>query len=140
MHERLHPPQAEQLQDANPPGLAPVLAVGREADVHAAVGEPAGGVQSGPAGDGEVVAACEDLAQRFCGGHDDGRHGAEAEEDDGAVRGGEAAEGVVRVRAELVEVSNYGQLLWPGEGWIFFAEKGKEKGNGEQEKDQQQIR
>jgi len=84
--------------------LAPVLAVGREADVAAAVEEALGHQQRWPPREGEV-AGLHGLLRGCRRGRHDGGHAAEAQEHDRAVRRGERPERPVRQAAQQMEVA-----------------------------------
>ena len=59
-----------------------------------------------------VVLRLQHLPRGGRGGHDDGRHLAEADEHDGAVRRRERTQRPVREAAELVEVADEREPLW----------------------------
>jgi hypothetical protein len=93
-----------------PPELAPVLAVGGEADVRRPVEQGVGDLGRRPRGDGVVVHP-QDQLRRARGRHDQARDGAEAEEHEAAaaVLRVEAAEGDVWAVADVVQVADDGQ-------------------------------
>ncbi|PUZ58790.1 hypothetical protein GQ55_5G536300 [Panicum hallii var. hallii] len=96
--------RTEEVERAHAARLAPVLAVGREADVAAAVEEALGHQQHWPAREGEV-AGLHGLLRGGRRGRDDGGHAAEAQEHDRAVRRGERPERPVRQAAQEMEVA-----------------------------------
>lgn len=96
---------AEQLGDADLPGLAPVGAVAGEGDVGAAEGEVLRRHELRAAGE-DVVVGLQNEAGMSGGGDDDGRHSAESEEYNRAESLGESGEGVVGHVGYQVEVAD----------------------------------
>lgn len=98
------------MRGDEPPELAPVLAVGGEADVRRPVKQGVRDPGRRPRGEGVVVRAHDKLrsARRR---HDQVRDGAEAEEHETAavMLRGEAAEGDMRAVADEVQVADDGQ-------------------------------
>jgi hypothetical protein len=105
-----HARGAQELRQGRAARGAPEGAAGmREDDVLQAVGDPGGRGQRRAPRHGPVV-GLERGAQRAGGGDDERGDGAQAEPHERrAVPGGQRGEGVVRDRAELVEVADEGQ-------------------------------
>ncbi|BAS85151.1 Os03g0595050, partial [Oryza sativa Japonica Group] len=89
--QRLHAARAEELEHADPPELAPQVAVGGEEDVPAAAGEDGERGRHVAAGEARVV-RLEHLPGRLRRRHDERRHGAEPEQHERAVPPGELAQ------------------------------------------------
>jgi hypothetical protein len=110
MAEGVHLLGAEHLRGQELPALAPVLSVGRERDVRRAVADDVGGHGRRP-GREDVVVGAQDGLGGGRRGHEQGGHGAEAEEHEAvaAVLGVEVPDGLVRLGADEVEVADDGQ-------------------------------
>ena len=101
----------EEVRGGNLLDLAPVLAMGAEGDVRRAVEEDLRDRGAG-AGREDVVVSAQDGLRRGRRGDEEGREGAEAEEQEpvAAVPGGEVAGGDVREgTGEEVQVANNGE-------------------------------
>lgn len=93
------------MDGAYPAELPPLVAVGGEGQVVAAIEEDSGGGCVGAAG-ADLIMGTEDVSGSVGGGHDERRDAAEAEEDERAVAVGEGGEGLVDERSELVKVAD----------------------------------
>ncbi|BAS85146.1 Os03g0594250 [Oryza sativa Japonica Group] len=115
--ERLDAARAEELVHADPPELAPQVAVGGEEDVAAAAAEDGQGRREVAAGEGGVV-RLEHLPGGLGRRHDERRHGTEAEHHERAVLAGELAQrpvwqvGVAR-QQDVVQAPDERQLPRP---------------------------
>lgn len=109
--------------------------MGGEGDILGAVDEAVGAAEPGAVGEGQVL-LLHDLAGRGGGrGHQDGDV-AEVEEHQRAEPVRQGVEGAVGVFAQLVEVSDYGELWrrWreaPPRGWRRGAPAAEEEGEEE---------
>ena len=109
--------RGEELEHADPPELAPQVAVGGEDDVAAAVGEHGQRRRQAPARERGVV-GLHHLPGGLGRGHHQRGHGAEAEHHERAVPGGQVPQGPVREVAvpgqeEVVEAADERQLPRP---------------------------
>ena len=107
---RVHLLDGEQVRGDELPDLPPVLAVGGEGDVGGPVHEVVEQQRRRPRGE-DVVVRPQDRLRRACGGHDEVRDRAEAEEHEAAatavvVLGGEVTEGDVRTVADQEQVAD----------------------------------
>uniref|UniRef100_A0A8R7Q8M3 Uncharacterized protein n=1 Tax=Triticum urartu TaxID=4572 RepID=A0A8R7Q8M3_TRIUA len=97
--------RAEHVGGADAARLAPVVAVGREADAAGAVVEAVDHEEPGAAGEVQV-AGLHGLLRRGRGGGHDGGHAAEPQVHDRAVGRGQRPEAPVRQAPEQVEVAD----------------------------------
>ena len=106
----VHLLDGQEVRGDELPELAPVLAVGGEADVRRPVEQDVGDLGRRPRGKG-VVLRTQDQLRRPRGRHDQAPDSAESEEHEAAaaVLRGEAAEGDVWEVADEVQVADDGQ-------------------------------
>ncbi|WVZ79248.1 LOW QUALITY PROTEIN: hypothetical protein U9M48_026850 [Paspalum notatum var. saurae] len=136
--ERPHAPRAEQLGDAEPAELAPVLAVRRERDAEPVTGELTDDGGPWPRRERGVVRPHDLPSRAGRRRHDDGEL-AHAEQHERAVPSGQVAHGAVRECAhEVVQDADDRELPWPGRQVLAVVTSPELDGEEWQEEDHRQ--
>uniref|UniRef100_A0A0A9F950 Uncharacterized protein n=1 Tax=Arundo donax TaxID=35708 RepID=A0A0A9F950_ARUDO len=113
MAEGVHLLGAQHMRSSELPALAPVLTVGCKRDVCRAIADDVRGHGWWPRREDVVVGAQDGLGGAR-GGHEQGGHGTDANEQEAvaAILGIEVSDGYVGLGAEEVEVADDRQLAW----------------------------